>query len=131
MKSFLFGLGLLGASPLLAVVTSLGQPVQAQCVVTDVAVQVAVHGSRQRAQQSNEVEVEQPGRCQGNTSTSVGTQVHVGGTGSVQQERRSRHRLQSREPRSGEPSGSTIVVPVEVQVDVDNAADRVRYEGRR
>ncbi|MEO1402268.1 MAG: hypothetical protein AAFV72_13635 [Cyanobacteria bacterium J06635_1] len=139
MKSVLCLLGLLTASPLLAVAISFDQTALAQCVVTDVGVQVAVHGSRQRAQQINDVDVEHPQQCRGNTVTSRGTQVHVGGTAPVRQERRVRHRIESgsgsgqqngrqngrqRDPGSG---GGTVVIPVEVQVDVDNAADRVRY----
>ncbi|MEM8808400.1 MAG: hypothetical protein AAGF01_20465 [Cyanobacteria bacterium P01_G01_bin.38] len=132
MKSVLCLLGLLTASPLLSIAISFDRAASAQCVVTDVGVQVAVHGSRQRAQQINDVDVEHPQECRGNRITSRGTQVQVGGTDPVRQERRVRHQIESgsghQNGRRGNaaPGGPTLVIPVEVQVDVDNAADRVR-----
>lgn len=99
----------------------------AQCVVTDVAVQVAVHGSRRPARQVNDVDIESDEPCTGNTSTSTSTQLHVGGTDDVVQERTARHRIRSRRTNDYGIEGRTVAVPIEVQINVDNAADRVVY----
>jgi hypothetical protein len=98
-------------------------PASAQCVMADVAVQAAIHGSQQPAQQSNDVEMQSSGPCRGNTSVNTSKQVQVGGTGAVVQERRSRHQLEN----DGDgPSGPTVAVPVGVQVDVYNPAEQLR-----
>jgi hypothetical protein len=97
-----------------------------QCVVTDVGVQIAVHGSGRPAEQINEVDVQSSEPCSGNTSTSVGTQVHVGGTGEVRQERRSSHRIQGRRSQGNGREGQTMSIPVDVRINVDNPADRLR-----
>ncbi len=123
---------LLTAAPLLAVASSLDQMAVARCVVTDVGVQVAIHGSRQPAQQVNEVDFDSSQPCSGNQINGRGTQVYVGGTEPVRQERSVRYQIksdsenQSRRRRKM-PDGPAMFIPVEVQVDVDNPAARVRY----
>ncbi len=97
-------------------------PAEARCVVTDVGVQVAVRGSRNPARQSNDVEVASNGRCEGNRSTNTSRQVYVGDSDNVTQERRSRHQLDGSGRRGRDP----MVIPVNVQVDVYNAAERYR-----
>jgi hypothetical protein len=101
-------------------------PVSAQCVVADVAIQATITGSSQPAQQTNDVAIESEGACVGNTSVSTSRQVQVGGTGPVRQERQSRHRLQGTNQPAAGASGPTVAVPVEVQVDVYNPAQRLR-----
>lgn len=125
--------GLLTAAPLLAVASSLNTMAAARCVVTDVGVQVAVHGSRQPAQQVNEVEFDRSQPCSGNTVNGLGRQIYVGGTEPVSQERNVRYQVQSdsenqgRRRRNSIPDGPAMFIPVEVQVDVDNPAARLRY----
>ena len=102
---------------------------KAQCVVADVSIQAAIDGSEAPAEQVNDVAVNVPEQCRGNTSVHVNRQVHVGGTDTVHQARQSRHRIESgssSQQRQG-PEGPTVVVPVEVQADVDNPADRLRW----
>jgi hypothetical protein len=54
--------------------------------------------------------------------------VHVGGTGNVRQVRQSRHRIESQSGQNRRHGGGpTVVVPVEVQADVDNPADRLEW----
>jgi hypothetical protein len=117
--------GLVKYFPLVAVVAIAAIPasVSAQCVMADVAVQAAIHGSRQPAQQSNDVEMQSSGPCRGNTSVNTSKQVQVGGTGPVVQERRSRHQLEN---EGDGPAGPTVAVPVGVQVDVYNPAEQLR-----
>ena len=126
MKFALFSLGLLSFSSFLTLATSVNQVAFAQCVIADVAIQVAVDGSEEPAQQNNEVEMMSDGPCTGNTSVSTSRQIHVGGTGEVRQERRSRHQIRGDGDSQTGVNGPTVAVPVEVQVDVYNPADRLR-----
>ncbi|MDB9524648.1 hypothetical protein PN498_01495 [Oscillatoria sp. CS-180] len=71
------------------------------------------------------MEIETEDSCVGNTSVSTSRQLQVGGTGHVRQERQSRHRIEGGAPES-RPTGPTVAVPVEVQVDVYNPAERLR-----
>jgi len=100
-------------------------PTLAQCVVADTSVQVAVNGSREPAQQSNEVEIDTQKNCNRNRSVSTSRQIQVGGTDPVVQKRRSRHQINSSEESDSNQSGSSVVIPVEVQLDVHNSADTV------
>jgi len=104
---------------------SAATPSLAQCVVADTSVQISVNGSREPAQQNNEVEVDAPESCHRNRSVSTSRQVQVGGNGSTVQQRRSRHQINSTEESSSVGSGSTMVIPVEVQLDVHNTADNL------
>ncbi|NCJ08154.1 hypothetical protein GS597_16895 [Synechococcales cyanobacterium C] len=118
----LFGtLGLMGIATSTLILGSATQA-EARCVVTDVGVQVAVRGSRNPARQSNDVDVDSRGSCEGNRSVNTSRQVYVGNSDEVVQERRSRHQLNG----SGRGSGDPMVVPVNVQVDVYNAGERYR-----
>jgi len=119
-------LGVIPLSGLLIWAFSATTPSLAQCVVADTSVQVSVNGSREPAQQSNDVEVDTPENCSRNRSVSTGRQVQVGGTDPVIQKRRSRHQINNRtEESESAGSGSSVVIPVEVQLDVYNAADEV------
>ena len=126
MKFALFSLGLFSFSSFLTLASSWSQSASAQCVMADVAIQVAVDGSEEPAQQSNQVEMLSDGPCTGNTSVSTSRQIHVGGEGEVRQERRSRHQLRGDDDSRTGVNGPTVAVPVEVQVDVYNPADRLR-----
>ena len=128
MKFSLFSLGLYSIASLIGIASS-GQTIaSAQCVLADVAVQAAIDGSKRPARQTNQVDIVNDNRpCTGNSSVSTSTQVHVGGTGDVTQERRSTHHLSGGRNRQKGKGGPTVAVPVQVQVDVDNSADRLRY----
>lgn len=115
-------LGLLCAGALV----SFAPEASAQCVVADVAIQAAIHGGDQPAEQVNDVAIDAAGPCVGNTSVSTSRQIQVGGTGEVRQTRQSRHQLSSSERPSQGVSGPTVAVPVNVQVDVYNPAERLR-----
>lgn len=119
-------LGLLCAGAL----SSFAPGASAQCVVADVAIQAAIHGGNQPAEQVNDVAIETAGPCMGNTSVSASRQIQVGGTGNVRQTRQSRHQLQGSEQSgrgAGAVAGPTVAVPVNVQVDVYNPAERLRH----
>lgn len=128
MKFSLFSLGLYSTASLIGIIFSGQTIVSAQCVVADVAVQAAIDGSKNPARQTNQVDVVNDGQsCTGNRSVSRSTQIHVGGTGDVTQERRSTHRVSGGSNSKNRKGGPTVVVPVGVQVDVDNPADRLRH----
>lgn len=123
-KHAIGSLSLLSIATLLALAIPETRPAAAQCVIADVAVQTAITGSQKPAKQSNQVTIDRRGSCSGNSSVSVGQQVQVGGTGPVVQERRSHHRIDGTSRNETGVNGPTVAVPVQVQVDVYNAADR-------
>lgn len=114
MRSKFILLGWLSGAALLPISPAFTDSAAAQCVMTDVSVQVAVRGSRQPSRQSNDVDLQNRGRCSGNSITQVGTQVYTG-SGRANQQRTSRQRINGRRG-----NGPTIKVPVGVQVDVYN-----------
>jgi hypothetical protein len=126
VKPQFIGLGLLCAGSLACSASFLSSRASATCVVADVSIQAAIHGGDRPAQQVNDVAIDADGPCVGNTSVSTSRQIQVGGTGEVQQVRQSRHQIRGSEPPSQRPQGPTVAVPVEVQVDVYNPADRLR-----
>lgn len=97
-----------------------GSPASAACVMTDVGVQVAVHGSQNPASQNNDVSMGTTGGpCLGNTTTSTSTQVYVG-PGDVEQNRTSNHLVGGSD--SSGIGGPVIGTSVPVQVDVYSPA---------
>jgi hypothetical protein len=112
-------LGLLSASTVFSGASGFIAPASAQCVMTDVSVQVAIRGSKHPAHQENNVDMQAPGRCSGNSITQTGTQVYTGSADRVNQIRNSH---QSVDGGSRDGSGPTIKVPVGVKVDVYNPA---------
>jgi len=120
-------LSLLAMATLSTLLWPSNRPVAAQCVITDVAVQTAITGSQKPAKQSNQVTIERRGACNGTSSVSVGQQVQVGGTGQVVQQRQSQHRIEGTSRNETGVQGPTVAIPVQVQVDVYNAADRLQH----
>ncbi len=126
IKRTIGSLSFLSIATLLALAVPESRPVAAQCVIADVAVQTAITGSQKPAKQSNQVTMERRGSCSGNSSVSVGQQVQVGGTGQVVQQRQSHHRIEGTSRNEAGVQGPTVAIPVQVQVDVYNAADRLQ-----
>lgn len=93
----------------------------AVCVMTDVSVQIAIHGSRNPAKQTNNVDMQSEGECFGNTTTSTSTQIYVG-PGDVEQTRNSSHFVSGGTNDGTNINGPVIRVPVHVPVDVYNPA---------
>ena len=110
------------SSSVLSGTSGLIMSTSAQCVLTDVSVQVAVHGSRRPANQQNNVDMQNRGHCSGNAITQTGTQVYAGSADEVNQIRNSRQNADDGKSYSGQPDNSTIKVPVGVKVDVYNPA---------
>ena len=95
-------------------------PVLAQCVQTDVGVQVDV--SRGEAKQTYNRDAQIEGACSGNTNVSTGVQVNVSGDG-VEQNRRVRQRMSNPNNNRGRVNGPVFQHGVNVQFDLDNKAD--------
>jgi hypothetical protein len=115
-------LGILGLLSVPAVLSGLPGsvlPASAQCVMTDISVQVAIRG-KNPANQQNNADLQNPGRCSGNAITQTGTQVYAGSADRVNQIRNSQ---QSAGGDDGQGvGGPTVRVPVGVKVDVYNPA---------
>ncbi|ERN41044.1 hypothetical protein KR51_00023010 [Rubidibacter lacunae KORDI 51-2] len=98
------------------------EPVVAQCVQSDISVQMNV-SRNPNTQRRNRVNFDNEGTCSGNSSTTTGVQVNVGGDGPVRQERNVRHKLRGGEGNPTGVNGPTVNVRSNVGVDVRNPAD--------
>ncbi|KAM3095137.1 hypothetical protein ACKFKG_14620 [Phormidesmis sp. 146-35] len=125
MELKIFSLSLLSLSAMLTLASSSTPPALAQCVMADVSVQAAIRGSKKPVQQTNDVEMQSKGACVGNTSVHTGTQLYVGGGDKVIQRRNSKHRLEGGSSPVTGVVGPTVKIPVNVQVDVYNPAERL------
>ncbi len=126
MKSSYLSIGLFSIATLSALFSLPSTPVSAQCVINDTNIQVAVNGSRKPSNRSNDVTQNSSGPCVGNSVSSTNTQVQVGGTQRASQHRQSHQEISG---GSGNPTGINIKpvkVRTNVQIDVYNAADRLR-----
>jgi hypothetical protein len=122
MKLKVMPLGFLGflSGSVLSGMSGVIAPASAQCVMTDVSVQVAVRGSHRPANQQNNVDMQDSGHCRGSATTQTGTQVYAGSADEVNQIRNSHQSTGDGDGRG--PGGPTIKVPVGVKVDVYNPA---------
>ncbi|PSB00822.1 hypothetical protein [Merismopedia glauca] len=123
MSLKLLGLGLFCGSVIVGGYAASVPSASAQCVMADISIQSNISGSRRPANQSNNVTQESHGGCSGNTAVSTNVQSNVGGREPVTQRRESRQRIDGNSDGKG---GSTVKIPVSVQVDVYNAADNFR-----
>jgi hypothetical protein len=112
-------LGFLSAPAMLFCLPGSIAPASAQCVMTDVSVQVAIRG-KNPANQQNNVDMQNPGHCSGNAITQTSSQVYAGKADQVNQIRNS-HQSAGGDDGNG-VGGPTIRVPVGVKVDVYNPA---------
>jgi hypothetical protein len=128
MKSLSLSLGLLSIATLLPVLNPLTPSAQAQCIVTDTNLQVAINGSRKPTDRSNKVTQNVNGACVGNSVNTRNVQVDVGGTSRASQHREAKVTINGdRGNRTGVNIPPTIV-NTNIQMDVDNAADRLRRQ---
>ena len=117
----LFSFSLVSISALLTLAPTSTPAAFAGCVMTDVAPQIAIHGSKNPAKQTNNVTMHSEGACFGNTTTSTTTQLYIG-PGDVEQTRNSSHFVGGGKDNGTGLSGPTISVPVGVPVDVYSPA---------
>ena len=99
---------------------TISSPVLAQCVQTDIGVQVDVSRSKANQTYSRDSQIE--GDCTGNTNVSTGVQVNVSGNG-VEQNREVRQRMKGQRRNPNGVNGPNFQHGVNVQFDLDNKAD--------
>jgi hypothetical protein len=121
MKFKPFSLSLFSISTLLTLAPTSTPAAFAGCVMTDVATQVAIHGSKNPAKQTNNVDMGSQRGCLGNTTTSTATQLYVG-PGDVEQTRDSSHFVGGGTDDRTKVGGPAIGFPVHVPVDVYSPA---------
>ncbi|MCT7955253.1 hypothetical protein [Laspinema palackyanum] len=118
-SSFLSSLSIAALFSIAPVATDLAA---AQCVQIDTGVQISISGGGP-AQQTNTVDMGNPGGCGRNATVTTGTQIHVGPNRAVQ------NRSVRQSVRGGERSLRSTSYPVQIQVNpqinVDNPADRI------
>ena len=123
-SSYLLSLGLISAT--LSVLAALPVPqASAQCVMNDTNIQLSMNGSGKKADQSNDVTQASSGGCVGNTVNSTNVQTQTGGTERATQRRQSHQQLNG---SNDSPTGinmDPVKVKTNVQVNVDNPADRL------
>lgn len=120
MNFKLLPVSLLSLATISSLIPSLTPSAKAACVLTDVAVQVAIRDRNNPAKQSNNVNQQAADDCFGNAVTTTGTQVYTG-SGSVQQIRNSNQSAGG----GNNPTGikiPNIKVPVGVKVDIVSPA---------
>ncbi len=122
MKFKLLTLSLLSASACLGGAYYAVPDAVAQCVMTDVSVQVAIRGSHRPAQQDNSVKLGSDSSCSGSAITQTNTQVYAGKADQVIQQRNSNQYLQGTGNSRTGVRTPTVAVPVQVKVDVYNPA---------
>ena len=121
MKFKLFSLSLFSVSTLLTLAPTSTPAAFAGCVMTDVAPQIAIHGSKEPAVQTNNVNMQSESGCLGNTTTSTATQLYVG-PDNVEQTRNSSHFVGGGKDDVTKVNSPAIAVPVSVPVDVYSPA---------
>jgi hypothetical protein len=117
MNFRLFSFSLLFVPALLPFAPSFTPKAQAMCVEVDVSTQTAIHGSKQPAQQTNNVNQQSQGSCYGNTIVHTSTQTAVT-PGTVTQTRTSNEQISGGVNNGTGVNGKTIKIPVSVQTDV-------------
>jgi hypothetical protein len=126
MKFSHCSVGLLTLATLSALVTLPVPPASAQCVQSDINFQSSINGSGQPTDRTNDVSQTSTGGCVGNTVSTTNVQSQTGGT-----TRATQHRTVTQQVNGSNDSPTGInMAPVKiktnVQVDVYNAADRLR-----
>jgi hypothetical protein len=129
MLSKFYSVGIL-ILPVLLSFSPLSTPrASAQCVMADVSAQIAIHGSKKPATQTNDVSMINNGPCYGNVSVNSSTQLAVT-SGEVEQHRTSSHYMGGgSSPVPGMLGGPVVKVPVGVQVDVYSPAHDPAFMG--
>jgi hypothetical protein len=119
-----FSLIFLAISAFLPFMTSFNSPAAAQCVMIDVSNQLAMHGSHNPSDQTNNVNMNSQGPCVGGAIGTYNAQTAVS-PGDVTQTRNSNSSISN--GMTGVPNvpgigGPTLMIPVETQIDLYNPA---------
>ena len=127
MKFSYLPIGLFSIATLSSLFALSVTPVSAQCAMIDTNIQMSMNGSRQATDRSNDVSQKSSGECVGNSISSTNTQVDVGGTERAHQHRTSRQEIRGEDSSPTGIDMKPVKVKTNVQIDVYNAADRLKY----
>lgn len=127
MKSSYLPIGLFSIATLAALFSVPVAPVSAQCVMNDTNIQFSMNGSRQKTDRINDVSQKSSGECVGNSISSPNTQVQSGGTERAVQHRQSRQEIRGEDSNPTGINMKPVKVRTNVQIDVYNPADRLKY----
>jgi hypothetical protein len=126
MKCSSLSIGLLSVATLSTLASLPISRVHAQCIMNDTNIQMTISGARRPTDRTNNVTQGSTGKCSGNVINSTNVQTNIGGTERATQNRQSNQQING---GGGNPSGVNLP-PVKlqqnVQIDVYNAADRLR-----
>lgn len=94
--------------------------------MSDINFQSSINGSRKPTDRTNDVSQGSTGNCVGNSVNTTNVQHNVGGTDRATQHRQSTQQING---GNSSPTGTSIKpvkVKTNVQIDVDNPADRIK-----
>lgn len=126
MKTSSYSISLFSLATLAALVALPVLQASAQCVASDINFQSSINGSRQPTDRTNNVKQGSTGSCVGNTVSTTNVQSQTGGTDRATQHRQSNQQLNG---SNNSPTGinlEPVKIKTNVQVNVDNPADRIR-----
>jgi hypothetical protein len=95
--------------------------------MTDTNIQLSMNGSRKPTDRTNDVSQGSTGGCVGNTVNTTNVQTNIGGTERATQRRQSSQQING---SNNSPTGinmNPVKIKTNVQVDVDNPADRLQH----
>jgi hypothetical protein len=127
MKSSFLSAGLLSLATFSAVVTLSAPHASAQCVMNDTNIQMSINGSKKPTDRTNNVSQGSTGGCVGNTANSVNVQTNTGGTERATQRRNSNQQINGSDNSPTGINMPPVKLHQNVQVDVDNPADRLKH----
>jgi hypothetical protein len=125
MKSSFLSVSLLAFTTFSALVTLPVRQASAQCVMNDTNLQVTIGGSGKPTDRTNNVSQGSTGGCVGNTVNTVNVQTSLGGTERATQRRQSTQQINGSNDSQIGTNMSPVKLHQNVQIDVDNAADRL------
>jgi Tfp pilus assembly protein PilV len=124
MKPSFLSIGLLSLATVSTLAALPTPQASAQCIMNDTNIQVSINGSGKPTDRTNDVTQNSNGGCVGNTVNTTNVQLQTGGTTRATQRRVSNQQING----SGDnPTGvnvPTIKTRQNIQVNVDNPADR-------
>jgi hypothetical protein len=126
MKASSYSTSLFSLATLAALVAFPVLQASAQCVASDINFQSSINGSGKPTDRTNNVNQGSTGGCVGNTVNTTNVQSQTGGTDRATQRRQSTQQING---SSHSPAGSgqePVKIKTNVQVNVDNPADRLR-----
>lgn len=126
MKFPHLSLALLSASTLAATLNFAAPQASAQCVMSDINFQTSINGSRKPTERTNDVSQNSNGNCVGNTVSTTNVQTNVGGIDRATQRRQSSQQINGGDSSPTGINIKPVKIKTNVQIDVDNPADRLK-----